>query len=174
MNNLVIGEYLVWNNVTASFCRNNLVCPASDQVFISKSGFQKASPLLSIFPPSCFEDEAFCVSTGYSSLWCPFSPVCRRKHEGTILSKPIRIKQYGTCGWQYGLLAVLLFVGWLLLRKFFFLTINLCCGLAFPEASFLSASPISVQLRANRKKLYMWRCFLGNLDCNPELLSHFF
>lgn len=61
VNNLVTGEYLVWNNATASFYRNSLVCPASDQVSISKSGFQTASPPLSFFFPSCFEDEASCL-----------------------------------------------------------------------------------------------------------------
>lgn len=30
-------------------------------------------------PPFISEDEAFCVSIGYGSLWCPFSPVCRKK-----------------------------------------------------------------------------------------------
>jgi len=70
-------EYLVWNTAAASYCWNTLVCPASDQVSIPKSGFQIASPPLFFFIifSSCFEDEAFCVSTGYSSLWCPFSPV---------------------------------------------------------------------------------------------------
>lgn len=114
VNNLVTGEYLVWNTVTASFCQNNLVCPASDRVSISKSGFQIASPpLFFFFFLHDFEDEEFCVSTGYSNLWCPFRPVCRRKLEGTILSWPIGIKQCGTHGRQYGFLAVLLFVHWL-------------------------------------------------------------
>ena len=48
-NYRVTGEYLVWNNATASLCRKNLVCPASDQVSISKSGFQIASPPLFFF-----------------------------------------------------------------------------------------------------------------------------
>lgn len=75
------GEYLVWNAATASFCRNSLVCSASDQVSTSKSGSQIASPplLFFFFFLHIFEDEAFCVSTGYSSLWCPFSPVCRKQ-----------------------------------------------------------------------------------------------
>lgn len=125
-NYRVTGEYLVWNNATASLCRNNLVCPASDQVSISKSGFQIASPPLFFFfffvffPSSCFEDEAFCVSTGYSNLWCPFSPVCRGKRKETILSWPIRIKQFGTGGWQHVLLSVILLVGWLLWGSSFY------------------------------------------------------
>lgn len=60
------GEYLVRNTAAASYCWNTLVCPASDQVSIPKSGFQIASPPLFFFIifSSCFEDEAFCVSTG--------------------------------------------------------------------------------------------------------------
>lgn len=147
MNNLVTGEYLVWNSATASFCQNNLVCPASDQVSISKSGFQIASPpFFSSFFLFMFLRMRNFVSTGYSNLWCPFSPVCRRKREGTILSRPIRIKQYGSHGRQYGFLAVLLFVGLHLLRKFF-LTTSVCCGLSSlkhrpSEYDLLNCEPI--------------------------------
>lgn len=42
-------EYLVWNAATASLSWNSLVCPASDQVSIPKSGFQIASPPLFFF-----------------------------------------------------------------------------------------------------------------------------
>lgn len=54
------------------FLPDHLVCPASDQVSISKSGFQIASPpiLFLFFSLHVFEDEEFCVSTGYSNLWC--------------------------------------------------------------------------------------------------------
>lgn len=60
---------------SAWFVQHQIKCPYPNQVF--------RQPLLLFFLfcffPSCFEDEAFCVSTGYRNLWCPFSLVCRRK-----------------------------------------------------------------------------------------------
>lgn len=59
---------------TTWFVQYQIKCPYPNQVF--------RQPLLLFFVlffPSCFEDEAFCVSTGYSNLWCPFSLVCKRK-----------------------------------------------------------------------------------------------
>lgn len=49
MNRLVMGEYLVWKTHIATFFQTNLVCPALDQVSMSKSGFQTASPPLFVF-----------------------------------------------------------------------------------------------------------------------------
>ena len=122
LSNLVTGECLVWNTATASFCQNNLVCPASDQVCISKIRFSNSLSssflLFFLFFLHVFEDEVFCVSTGYSNLRCPFSPICMRKAlGGSIAHKPIRIKQYGTRGRRHGLFAHLLFAGWLFFEE---------------------------------------------------------
>jgi len=94
------------------FCQNNLVCPVTDQVSISKIRFSNSLSSSFLFLFMFFEDEAFCVSTGYSSLRCPFSPICRRKRQEAVLSQPIRIKQYGNLARQHGLLTVLHFA-WL-------------------------------------------------------------
>lgn len=55
VSGLVAGVYWVWSDAAASFCRNSLVCPASDEVSTSKSGFQKASPR----PPPLFYSSPF-------------------------------------------------------------------------------------------------------------------
>lgn len=63
---------------TAWFVQHQIKCPYPNQVFKQPLLF-----FLFCFPlSSCFEDEAFCVSTGYSNLWCSFSPECRRKRKG--------------------------------------------------------------------------------------------
>lgn len=117
-------------------CRNNLVCPASDQVSISKSGFQTASPPLFLF---CFSLHVLRMRHFVSLLGtvtCGVHSVlfARGNVRGTIVTA-----NQNKAVWNVRLTirpprrsSLRRLTS---LRKFSFLTIDLCCGLTFPEAS---------------------------------------
>lgn len=103
------------------------VCPPSDPVSTSESGFQTASPppplFFSSFSLHALRTRHF-VSIEYSNLWRPFGPVWRKKHKGgggAALTRPVGdAARGGPCR----LLAVLPLRRLRSVRKFF-LTINL-------------------------------------------------